>query len=76
MSGKACLPITGRETSGDLRPFRRALAQVHEVQPGLGSGAAGTSGLRAGYSFDVVDPVALGTADELYKSLFTISEDR
>ena len=47
-----------------------------EVQPGFHAEAASARRLGAGYPFRVVDPVALRPADELYKSLSVISEDR
>ena len=83
MVGHRRLPIPGSNASGLPRPFRMPRAQVHkgrvrrqQVQPGFHTEATAACRLGTCYSFWVVDPVALGAADELYKSFCTISEDR
>ena len=85
MVGQGGLPIAGRDAPGLSGLFWMTGAQVYEsrfriirdeVQPGFHAEAASARRLGAGYPFRVVDPVALRPADELYKSLSVISEDR
>ena len=83
MIGQRRLPITGGDAPGLPRPFWVPRAQIHkghvrrqQVQPGFHAEAATACRLGAGYSFRVIDPVSLRSADELYKSFCTISEDR
>ena len=81
--GQSCLTIAGGDAPGLPCPFRMPCAQIYkgrirrkQVQPGFHTEAATARRLGAGYSFRVIDSVPLGAAEELYKSLRTISEDR
>ena len=83
MVGEGGLPVPGCEASGGIRPpgfphrqVYKGFTRRYQVQYGFGSGPAGPGGLGAGCSSDVVDPVSLGSSDELYKSLAVISGDR
>ena len=76
VGGQGRLPIPGGEAPGDPAGLGTAGAQVHQVQPCFGPGAARAGGLGTRYSAGVVDPVSLGPADELNKSFSVISADR
>ena len=85
MAAQCSAPIAGGQAAGVFGslwiPYcqvykGRLLAAGDEVQPSLDAEPAASRSLGAGYSCRVVDPVALGASDELYKSFRIISEDR
>ena len=53
-----------------------SFGKIHQVQPRLAALAAYVGGLGAGGSGGVVDPLALPTSKDLYKSFSVCAEDR